>query len=178
MAHTVPSSPFPSGVPLGAVPEQSATLDPTFPTAAGHPAPGTHHQRNSDHLQHPPVATMSPRRGQGLNGLDPTPIVTHYLFLVTSVLAFVRRFRFYASTSFCSSHLFVQIGWLTAFIGQAAFEAKFKRGLHYPRLRHCLISLSSHCRDWSHSWNPLVCHFVSARAPPSVINVETVAACT
>lgn len=90
----------------------SATLDPTPATAAGHPAPGTHDQRRSEHSQQPPVPIMSPRRGQGLNGLDFTPIVTHYLFLVTSILAF--------------------IGWLTAFIGQAAFEAKFKEPKGLP----------------------------------------------
>jgi hypothetical protein len=36
---------------------------------------------------------MASRRGQGSNGLDFTPVYSHYLFLVTFVLAFVRVFR-------------------------------------------------------------------------------------
>ncbi|KIM20237.1 hypothetical protein M408DRAFT_145742 [Serendipita vermifera MAFF 305830] len=48
--------------------------------------------------------TMAPRHGQGL---DFTPIITHYLFLATFVLA--------------------AIGWLVAFIGQAAFEASIRK---------------------------------------------------
>lgn len=47
---------------------------------------------------------MAPRHGQGL---DFTPIITHYLVLATFVLA--------------------AIGWLVAFIGQAAFEASIRK---------------------------------------------------
>lgn len=49
---------------------------------------------------------MASRRGQGANTIDFTPVYSHYLFLVTFVLA--------------------GVGWLTAFIGQAAFEATIK----------------------------------------------------
>lgn len=56
---------------------------PTFPPPAVTTAPTT---TNPESATQP----MAPLRGQGLNGLDFTPIVTHYLFLVTFVLSIVR----------------------------------------------------------------------------------------
>jgi len=61
---------------------------------------------------------MSPRRAGGQGGLDFTPIVTHYLFLVTFVLAV--------------------IGWLVAFIGQAAFEASVRHVAASPPVANTL----------------------------------------
>ncbi|KAG8837334.1 Transmembrane osmosensor [Serendipita sp. 411] len=89
MAQTAPGS------PTQTAPRPASTSQPPAAvTTEPAPAPS----------QPPLYSTMAPRRGEGFNGLDFTPIVTHYLFLVTFVLAIA--------------------GWLTAFIGQAAFEAK------------------------------------------------------
>jgi len=63
------------------------------------------------------------------DGFDFTPILTHYVFLVTFVLAIVSDIFIFRCavvappvelTQF--SHI-KQAGWMTAFIGQVAFEA-------------------------------------------------------
>ncbi|KAG8814577.1 Transmembrane osmosensor [Serendipita sp. 399] len=91
MAQTAPGS------PTQTAPRPASTLQPLAAVTTEPAAPS----------QPPLNPPMAPRRGEGLNGLDFTPLVTHYLFLVTFVLA--------------------GVGWLTAFIGQAAFEAKFPK---------------------------------------------------
>lgn len=76
-------------------------------------------------LLSPSCYTMPPR---GNEGYDFTPIVTHYLFLFTTILAVVSIFNL-GLVSICCAQVAktcvcLQAGWLTAFIGQCAATAK------------------------------------------------------
>ena len=60
---------------------------------------------------------MPPR---GSEGLDFTPVLTHYLFLFTSILSFVR----FSLSVFLFTHYFTQIAWFLAFISQCIVTAE------------------------------------------------------
>ena len=60
---------------------------------------------------------MPPR---GSEGLDFTPILTHYLFLFTSILSFVKSFSLFLPFT----HHFTQIAWFLAFISQCIVTAE------------------------------------------------------
>lgn len=65
---------------------------------------------------------MPPR---GSEGLDFTPVLTHYLFLFTTILAVVRiSLHFSLSLNLSLTPPFYQVGWFVAFIGQAATTAR------------------------------------------------------
>ncbi|KAF8808008.1 hypothetical protein BYT27DRAFT_7233440 [Phlegmacium glaucopus] len=66
---------------------------------------------------------MPPR---GSEGLDFTPIVTHYLFLFTSILAIVLVFLLFFNALFPTHH-FSQIAWFIAFISQCIVTALIGR---------------------------------------------------
>lgn len=67
---------------------------------------------------------MPPR---GSEGLDFTPILTHYLFLFTSILAVVRiPYRDIRNFFSFDDTVRQQVGWFLAFISQAVATAQRK----------------------------------------------------
>ena len=66
---------------------------------------------------------MPPR---GNEGLDFTPILTHYLFLFTSILSIVSRAHIFIDEQQLDIYFQPQIAWFIAFISQAIVTASVR----------------------------------------------------
>jgi SHO1 osmosensor len=71
---------------------------------------------------------MTPMRNS--EGYDFTPILTHYVFLLTSVLAIVSMS--FVFTALANTTVLPQAGWFVAFIGQIVTQARCNSITYLP----------------------------------------------